>query len=426
MSRSYRNPTERFFTSLFFLYILALGINFQFANRIGMIQSDLGSPSKTISLCFLLAIPFIGRGLLRFLGDSKLLKVFLMWVVLSTSISFFLTLGTNDLVPFSNVARTVEQMGGIIVGLILGYYALVVTHLKADVLVKYINYSIVLVIFGVAFQLANTGASIPRLHGLSGEPKGLALFLVPFIIATVAFSRNRFQRNSVVCLTVIGLLLTQSATGIIALVLSIVVYVHAIGALKTRSLAISFCTLSILFLTIAVVPELREMTVGRIVAYSSGEYTRGVQMPFTLPLLGTITVEANDFPVAMLLKDNPHFLVTGVGLGQESILSFHYIARFGNIGFLDQDYSGYITPNMALLANISNYGVVAVVLIARYLILLSKRLHSRLIGVDKFIFYFFFTHLFISLLVFRTIIPISMSLFVTIGIANWYTDADDR
>ena len=79
---------------------------------------------------------------------------------------------------------------------------------------------------------------------------------------------------------------------------------------------------------------------------------------------------------------------------------------------MTQNYGGYISPNFALLANTANFGLVMVMLLAIWAIALAHKLNNYLEGDKKFIFYFFLSHFLLTLLMFKTTIPISTSIIV--------------
>jgi hypothetical protein len=73
--------------------------------------------------------------------------------------------------------------------------------------------------------------------------------------------------------------------------------------------------------------------------------------------VGRVTVDGNDAPVARMLIDKPWLVFTGVGYGFQTVFAHEYLLKYDS-GMLDSFYEGYITPNIALLNHLSNYGII--------------------------------------------------------------------
>ena len=92
----------------------------------------------------------------------------------------------------------------------------------------------------------------------------------------------------------------------------------------------------------------------------------------------------------------------------------------GGSGFLRPGRGGYITPNSSLLQNTANFGLLFVLALFFWAINLASKYHKDLDENQKFIFYFFFSHLIIHLIIFKTYVPISTSLFILLSFFNLF------
>ena len=372
--------------------------------------------NKLIIYLFIFALPFVILKLFKIIYLNKFIFFFISWIFFSTLLSFIFSKTFSYSSEFSNTQRTVEQLGGFILGLVCGYYISRLNVDKSKIIVKAIKISIFLLFIGVLYQIffLDDGMLYGRLHGASGEPKGLGIHLVPFIIAMLARFKlkiNDFKKILTILACTALLILTKSSTALLSFGFMILVLIKIDGLLKIKFYKI-LIFLFILFIIIFSNSDLKMGLIDRIFIYLNAEYIKGVQSSFTFPIIGEIVVEANELPVILFFKDNPFLIITGVGLGQESIFSNKYIDQFGGIGFFMQDYGGYISPNFALLANTANFGLVMVMLLAIWAIALAHKLNNYLEGDKKFIFYFFLSHFLLTLLIFKTSIPISTSIIV--------------
>jgi hypothetical protein len=419
-----------FFSFVAIIYIAFHTIDFQFVNHLNFNLEfyKFSSISKLISYLFIFALPFVFFKLSKIIYSKKLIFFFVLWIFFSTSLSFVISNALGYLPQFSNIVRTIEQIGGFIIGLVCGYYIFELNFDKSKIIVHAIKTSIFFAFIGIAYQifildkdqilisrLYPNMDNLNRLYGLSGEPKSLGLNLVPFIIASMATIRRvNYQQILIIIFCVLAMIYTKSATAFISFFFMILIFFLTNNFLKFKNL-ILLIFLTLTFIIIINTPSLKYMLLDRIVMHSNAEYTEGIQSVFNFPLVGQLTVEGNELPVLLFFQDNPFFIISGVGLGQESIFSYNYIYQLGGSGFLPGDYGGYITPGSAILQNIANFGLVMVLLLAIWAIQLNRKLNDYLEGDKKFIFFFFLSHFLLQLLILKTFIPISTSIVVLLS-----------
>jgi hypothetical protein len=407
-----------FFSFIALIFIAFHTIEFVFLNRLYNWGEGkkIYTISKSISYLFIFALPLVFLKLFKIIYLKKFIFFFISWIFFSTSLSFVISITFGYSSEFSNTLRTVEQLGGFILGLVCGYYISRLNVDKSIIIVKAIKISIFFLFIGIVYQIffLDTGTILyDRLHGVSGEPKGLGLSLVPYIVALVAtLGTINYQKILIIIACVVALIFTKSPTALLSLIFMMLIFYKINGFLKVKYLKIFFLIL-FPFIGIFFNDNLNNMLLGRISDYLNAKtYSGSGQEVLNFPLIGEITVEGNELPVYLFFKDNPFFIITGVGLGQESFLSNNYIKQLGGSGFLQEDFSGYISPNFALLANTSNFGLIWVLSLAIWAIVLAHKLNNYLEGDKRFIFYFFLSHFLLTLLIFRTTIPISTSIIV--------------
>jgi hypothetical protein len=203
-----------------------------------------------------------------------------------------------------------------------------------------------------------------RLHGLNGEPKGLALYLVPFIIAFffVPILKTKLKFFLIIFLITV-LIFTLSTTGFVSL--SICFFISYILFGKTNRFKI-LLWISILiaatFITIQSSDELTSVIWDRFSARLAGFVDESIQTTFNIPFWGTIGVDANDAPALYWILDNPFVILFGSGYGFDTIFSYKYFNYYQKIGFLNPNYSGYLTPNLAIITNLLNYGILVLLI----------------------------------------------------------------
>ena len=174
------------FYKLSILILILWGIDLEYIQRQGVLPKGFNNLSKILSYGLILAIPYTITKIVRELKSSKITYLFTIWVFFSTIISYIIskTLGYEP--RFSNEVRTITQLGGFSIGLILGYYLSNILEQNPKFLTLIIHFSIVLVFVGIFYQLLTQqifglpGAKYEsRLSGLSGDPKFFALYLSP-------------------------------------------------------------------------------------------------------------------------------------------------------------------------------------------------------------------------------------------------------
>ena len=420
-----------FFSFIAVVCIAFHTIDFTFVNRLNLNLEffEFNNISKLIRYLFIFALPFVFLKLLKIIYSKKLIFYFVLWIFFSTLLSFVISKALGYSPQFSNTVRTIEQIGGFIIGLVYGYYIFKLNFDKPKIIVQAIKTSIFFLFIGIVYQIfiLDQGKilisilypgfdSFNRIYGLSGEPKSLGLNLVPFIIASMAtIRRTNYQQILIIIFCILAMIYTASAAAFISFIFMLLVLLKTNNFFKFKNLIVFIFLPLISIIIINNVTNLKYMILDRIVMYSKAEYVEGIQSVFNFPLIGQLTVEGNELPVLLFFQDNPFFIITGVGLGQESIFSYNYIYQLGGSGFLPEDYGGYITPNSALLQNIANFGLVMFLLLAIWAIQLDRKVNDYLEGDKKFIFYFFLSHFLLQLLIFKTFIPISTSIVVLLS-----------
>jgi len=251
------------------------------------------------------------------------------------------------------------------------------------------------------------------------EPKVLGVSLVPFIIGYISVLKSDGKMFLPALFVFVMLLLTKSATGVVALLLMLILYGGVrrgfYGKIKSLTVLLVLVPMfvgSALFFA----PIFGEALFLRIAQYYAGEYVSGVQMPIQLPIFGVMTFEGNDAPLLTLFLDSPWTVFTGVGLGQESFYAYKYLWDAGGMGFLGVDYTGYITSTMAILTNISNYGLFLLLFMIGYGVRAMLRFRDEVNSSKLYVKWFFLSHFFIGLLVFKTVFPVIFSFAVLIGL----------
>ena len=417
------------FYTLSILIVLLWGIDLEYIQRQGILPKGFNNISKILSYGLILAIPFSLIKILKILKSSKIIWYFTIWVFFSTIISYFITKFLGYEPRFSNEVRTITQLGGFSIGIILGYYLSNLLEQNPKFLKFIIHISIFIVILGIFYQLitqqiiGSPGKKYEgRLFGLSGEPKFLALYIAPYLIAfIISTKRFSFMKFVYVFLLFIAFIFTKSSTAFIALFFIIAIFLKVYGLKKVKVINFISSSLVVIFL-IYLLPDffgLKDVIFGRISNYAQGIYDSDLHEVFTFPLIGTVTVEANEYPVLLYFKDNPYFIFTGIGMGQESILSFGIVDSLeGGSGFLKPGRGGYITPNSSLLQNTANFGLLFIIVLFFWTFNLASKYHKDLDENQKFIFYFFFSHFVIHLIIFKTYVPISTSLFILLSFFN--------
>jgi len=159
-----------------------LGINFEYLSRLGRIPDYLNVDlSKNLLIFLVVGLPFVYKKMFKILKTSQFILFFIYWALSGLLISYTASRALGYSVPFSNDIRTIEQLGGYVMGIVFGFYIYRLVDAKPEMIVRTIHVSVVLVFLGIAYQVMCNGVGsilIDRLYGISGEPKGLALYWV--------------------------------------------------------------------------------------------------------------------------------------------------------------------------------------------------------------------------------------------------------
>ena len=302
-------------------------------------------------------------------------------------------------------------------GIILGYHIFNLFIFRQKLLIRCIHFSILIVLIGIFYQILFHGPEsffMNRLYGITGEPKALGLYFVPYIIALyVSSTHNSFNQFVMLLISICIVLLTKSPTVFIGLMLLILIISNnkTLFRIYNKKFIITFLTAIFIITLFNNYFDFYATIVERISLYLNAEHTE-LQAVFSFPIIGAVTVEGNDYPVHYFFGEHPLYIISGIGLGQESIYTFGYVDDFGPFGFVKPYFKGYITPNFALLTSTSNFGLLFVIILFYWGF---KTLQSRTYNLTKdeiFLFYFFLSHFFISLLIFRSAVPLSTSIIV--------------
>jgi len=413
-------------------YLLFLGINFNYLQRLELIPALLPDrPSKLLSILFLLTVPSVFMGIKKILPRKSFFNYFILWSFVLTIISFLSAKFLDISTPFSVEARLIEQLTGFICAVCIGHYSFIAFIRFPFLLKRILLYSLYLVFVGILIQFLFGGFDTvvsSRLFGMSGEPKGLALFMVPFVFALfLGQSFNKPFTLIILSISLLSMLFTQSATAFWALLLlaiiATLISVHTIH----KKLLYLWLLISSLILVIINNSKFYDGIFVRIFNYLEGVKVLGIQETFNFPFIGNIVVEANELPLLLHFENFPLFIFTGLGLGQESTWCIGYIEQLGGIGFLGRDYVGYISPNSALLANIGTYGLIFLVLVfaisIHHFTFIYKKIHDpdRLFALNVVS-----ANLVTSLFVFQTSFPMVAAFTFICLLYSYLRNASDQ
>lgn len=396
-----------------FAFLLLVGIVFNFLPRIGvsvptlLVIYDFKTVVLVVALLFFIINISELNKLIVLVG---FLKVFLPIVIIWTFMSYVFAYITDVYVPFSIDNRVFVQISGLMAEIAMGLMLAYATYFFQDQTYKFALYGLLLVVIGVLWQIMFLGFGVhPRLYGLSGEAKGLALYVSPFIFPILFYPENKIRKYSVSLLLILILIGTFSATGSIALLIAVLIslylYKERINKFMPALIAITY-----FLILLGNDAYLYDRFVGRILNYASADagLDLSVQSIVNIPLIGSIGVEGNDAPALRLLVDKPFTALFGVGIGMDTVYAYEYLQRFDS-GFLKADYEGYITPNLAVINNLLNYGLLLLIIMTIGVLKALRSVFFAITEKEKFLLHFFAIHYFISLLVYDAIIPLITS-----------------
>jgi len=397
--------------SLLSVYLLSLGINFNYLQRLDVILLVLPDrPSKFLSILFLLTVPSVLKGITKILPRKSFFKYFILWSVTLTIISFLVAKILDVSTPFSVYTRLIEQLVGFICSVCIGYYTFIALIRFPFLFKRILLYSLYLVFFGIGLQIFLLGISSSldlRLFGITGEPKGLSMFLIPFIFSL--FFGQSFKNPSswlTPGIALLALVFTKSISGYFGLLaLALTATLISLPNISKKIVYLWLLMSSFICLVFNN-SNLQESVIFRFFKYLQSDKIDGIQEVFTFPFIGSIVVEANELPVLLHFERFPFFIFTGFGLGQESTWCIGYIEQLGGIGFLDSKFDGYINPNSAILANTATYGLLFFILVfvfsIHHYIFIYKQIHDP---DQMFILNFVSSNLFLSLIIFKASFP---------------------
>ena len=404
------------FRQLGIIYLATFGVTLSYLIRIGLVNSSLGDidPGKIILLLIFVFFTIYLNVVIPSFRNVPFLKIIVLMIFIVTTCAYFYTQFFEVYVPYSIEKRVIIQA--------LSFFSMLAAAGLISRLIREcperVYYALLtglcLVISGVVIQILYQGffgAISNRFYGISGEPKGLALYLVPFIVAfcLVPIWKIYFRGVSIVILVCV-LSLTFSSTGFLSLVISLIVSSFVLqGVQRRRSLVFALIGVVTIFFLATVVENLSSRVVGRIGDRVHGVEKEGITQMVKLPIVGPITVDGNDAPALRWILANPIITISGNGYGLETVFSYPYLIRYG-AGFLNNDYDGYLTPNLAIINNILNYGLVVLLIMTISVIKAINRYRSvPHLNKTDFIFIFFLSLYFSSLLVYCTAIKIIFS-----------------
>ena len=414
------NSIKNFLLNCFLLF---WWVNFEFVNRLAIF------PLFNISLFKILSSILVLFFLIFNLGNGKIKVIPIsIWVIffLIVFISFIAFLYSERMaiqVPFNISDRYLTQLVSLISSFVLGLFIYDSIKNHSNGFFRFLKYGYILVFLSVLWQILFIGLDFfPRLYGLAGEPKALGLILVPFISALYFEGlNNKFENKVLLFISGSILVFTLSSTAFIALfiVLFFIFFCNSNKGIPIYKFSFGLASLIVFLLFVTDLYDLDEVIFGRIFNRVVGEYVFGVQTVVDIPFVGNITIDGNDAPVARMFLDNPFIMFTGVGFGFQAIFSYEYMLKYDS-GFLDMFYTGYITPNIALLNHFSNYGFLIFIFlfldgIKAIKSLLKLSLESNL----RFIIIYFSSWFIISCLVYEMTFKI-IFLYLILKSLNFY------
>jgi len=314
----------------------------------------------------LLAIYNINKTL-TVIRDTKNLPLILLYISTCTIVGYLYTKFNNISLPFSVEWRITVQglafISSVAAATILSQYILNSPRFVINCLYA----GLVLILSTVVVQFLVQGFSgvvAHRLYGLAGEPKGLGLYLAPFVVALMFDKLSSFRGFLLLgLLTLMGF--TFSATAFVTILSSVffMMIVHDY-TLRVKSIVWVSSVILALFALFAANETLYAQIAERISfrVLGADEYKGDNLTAVDFPILGWTLVEGNEGPVMNFILENPIFGFTGIGYGMQTIFAFPYLLQSGGSGFLTTAYEGYITPNLGILNNITNYGFLVLVL----------------------------------------------------------------
>jgi len=387
------------------LLLVLYPINLGFLDRKGY---DFGALSLKFNYSDYILLLLLLYGVLNYKNVSRLMgcvphmhKIILSVLFVTFTAYLFVVLSGFG-VPFSVEGRLLVQLlaylSSIAAGLIVADFFVIKPLLVKKWL--FIGLSVVLLSGLLQIMIQGFGGILKeRLYGIAGEPKGFALYLIPFI---VAFSMAKERNYPVLIFLVSCLLLTQSATAFLAVIFLYIciAFIFDDGGDKIKSVLFLG---ALFFIVLLSGDHIYGMLVDRVFERVTAvdTYRSGVLEVVQMPIIGDILVEGNEAPFIRLMLGNPLFCFTGFGYGMGTVFAFPYFLRYGG-GFLSDDYVGYITPNLGLVNNVANYGLIVIGVMVFSLVRICRRVKAR--DLDKhylFLFYYLLASFLVTLVFFE-------------------------
>ncbi|MEP0202519.1 MAG: hypothetical protein ABJ084_00210 [Halioglobus sp.] len=397
-----------FVSTLALLYLMLLGVDFGYLARMERVPNSFYSnytPSELLSLLLLAGLFAFPKTTTKYIANNSVLLLVALSLSLTTILATVYVYATGLNTPFSISGRISVQIVSLLSAIAVGCAISFILNKYPQKARASINIGVFLAIVGVVFQFADQGlaAISNRLYGVSGEPKGLGLFLVPFITA-VAMIKLRNVGYFVTFLFLVSILvviLTFSTTAVLsagASILAILLFNKGV-AVRGRIIVASLLGL-ILYIFVSIqVSGLEEKLIGRLFDRAEGIGISGVTALVSLPVVGNIVVDGNDAPAIAWLLDAPIVSLFGTGYGFDAIFADYYVGRIDS-GFVKRGYFGYITPNMAVLENTLRYGLIPLAALGFHVLTKFRRSLATSVSTDLlFLRYYFFSSFVISLLV---------------------------
>lgn len=250
-----------------------------------------------------------------------------------------------------------------------------------------------------------------RLNGMSGEPKMLAIFLLPFVVfyLLVDFKKNKlFSIFMLACM-----LLTLSTSAFISFILVIFLYFGIRRSFNLKHIVILGILTCIIISSPIFMHAFQQKIINRLI-YE--EVLNSESSLVVLPLINLpVVVDGNEASPLVLLLSNPWIVLTGVGYGMETVYSYLYFNDETN-GFLPLSYNGVISPNNSLLRNTLYFGLPLLLFMLISIYRTSKRIISNRIyfsNNELFFAVFILSSLVTNFLIFSNTIRVIPLLFIS-------------
>lgn len=412
---------EKFF---FLSYLFFLGINPY--KTINPFPIEI-SISKLISIILLLLLFFNLKNNMKFI-KINVTPVFIVicYVIAASLLSYIFVKIINIKVPFSIDGRVITQQISFFSTVAVGMYFYKFLILDPFKVKKYLLYGLYFTLAFVLLQIflgANhvwEFSGITRLSGFSGEPKGLASYLLPFIFLLFFDRKNIKYGNLIFTFTFIVFTMTYSTSAFISFTLTFI-FITWFFNRSLKNFLIFIVSGFVIIFAIFNIDTLHHAIIEKILVRIQGEHLSVLTQVY-IPYIETlITVEGNEGPVFEVLVNNLYTVLTGVGYGFATVYAYMYFGIYGS-GFLSGDYAGFFTPNLALLNNIMDFGLIVIGymlhIIFREIKLFYKFINREDNKEYKFMIYFVLPLTISNFLVFSNQFKIVPLLFIALALKS--------